>query len=76
MWAFMAGFFLSPLSFGEGVPDRQPALQGADGEFPGNEDLLQLRIQRVPLLGLRPAGVGGLGAVACTRRAAAEEGGH
>lgn len=72
----MARFFLSALSFGQGVPHCQPALQGADGEFPGNQDLLQLRVQRVPLLGLGPAGVGGLGAVACGRRAAAEEGGH
>lgn len=73
LWAFMAGFLLSPLSFGEGIPDSQPALQGADGEFPGDEDLLQLGVQAVPLLGLGPAGVGGLGAVAGARRAAAQE---
>lgn len=69
-WGFMAGFLLS---FGEGVPDCEPALQGADGEFPGDEDLLQLGVQRVPLLGLGPAGVLGLGAVAGARRAAAQE---
>lgn len=73
---FVARFFLSALGFGQGVPHCQPALQGADGEFPGNQDLLQLRVQRVPLLGLGPAGVGGLGAVACGWRTAAEEGGH
>lgn len=76
LWGFVSRSFLSALGFGEGVPHRQPALQGADGEFPGNQDLLQLRVQRVPLLGLGPAGVGGLGAVACGERTAAEEGGH
>lgn len=72
----MVLLLLSSLSSGQGVPDSEPALQGADGKFSGNEDLLQLRIQGVPLLGLGTTRVGGLGAVVSRGRAAAQEGGH
>jgi len=75
---FVAPLFLSmkDFCFGKGVPNRQPAFQGADGKFSGDQHLFQFRVQSIRPLRLRSALVRWLRAIVRRCRMTAKKGRH
>lgn len=73
---FLASFLLSikAFCFRKEVPNCEPALQRADGEFSGDQNLFQFRVMQ--LLSLGSTLVRWLRAIACRCRMTAKKGRH